>query len=141
MSDSLALYESKSNPTRFSIQVFVPTNCDEIRLGFQVKVENIGAVLVVDDFEGSSNPFVYKDLLEIQSYEITQDNLAMSNVSSEAEFNLATASISNEGANLITVEDDSSNTRTKFIANKKRAILVAVIIRRLLVYFACYVHH
>jgi hypothetical protein len=40
----------------------VPDTCNEYKIGFHVKVENIGAILIVDEFEGSLNPFVYKNL-------------------------------------------------------------------------------
>lgn len=57
-------YTNKGNPTRFTVQVYPPTTATTLRVGFQVKVANSGAILVVDDFEGSSNPFVGKSLLE-----------------------------------------------------------------------------
>lgn len=62
-------YKNKGNPTRFTVQVYPPTTATTLRVGFQVKVENIGAILVVDDFEGSSNPNVTRDLVNISDWE------------------------------------------------------------------------
>jgi hypothetical protein len=64
ISDELDLLTSESNPTRFSISAFIPQGVTQIRWGFQVVVENVGAVLLIDDIEMSVNPFVYKNLIK-----------------------------------------------------------------------------
>lgn len=57
-----ALVEAQSGAARYSLSFFVPSDCDEVRWGYQVEVENIGAELILDDIEFSTNPFVYKNL-------------------------------------------------------------------------------
>lgn len=58
------LLTQETNSTRFVTSFTPPTNCTEIKYGFQVKVENIGATLIFDDVEMSTNPFVYKQLVD-----------------------------------------------------------------------------
>ena len=59
------------------------------------------------------------DVIENQEYTLTQLVNSMTNTTSEAEYNLGTATITNVGTPLVRAEDDSANTRTKFIANSK----------------------
>jgi len=110
--------KAASTATRFSTAVFIPSSDTALRYGFQVVTGNSSKVFIVDDIEFSTNPFVYKNLTEIQTYEITQANASLTNGNGELEFNLATATIADNGETLIVAEDDSANTRTKFIAQK-----------------------
>lgn len=57
------LIKASSTAQRLSVQFPVPSDSASISWGFQTVVENIGAILVVDDVEISTNPFVYKDTL------------------------------------------------------------------------------
>ena len=47
-----------SKSTRYSLSFYVPASCTQIQWGYQVLVENVGAQLIVDDVEMSTNPFV-----------------------------------------------------------------------------------
>jgi hypothetical protein len=58
------LIKASSTAQRFSVEFPVPVDSTSISWGFQTVVENIGAVLVVDDVEISTNPFIYKNMLE-----------------------------------------------------------------------------
>lgn len=49
---------------RHNDSFYVPSTCNEIKIGFQVTTLNNGAVLRFDEFEGSSNPFVFKNLMD-----------------------------------------------------------------------------
>lgn len=110
--------KAASTATRFSTSVFVPSDDTGLRYGFQVVTGNSSKVFIVDDIEFSTNPFVYKNLTDIQTYEITQANTSLSNGSNELQFNLSTATIADNGTTLIVAEDDSGNTRTKFTAQR-----------------------
>jgi len=45
---------NKINPGRFRTTFTIPANCLQIKYGFQVKVENIGSILIFDDIEMSN---------------------------------------------------------------------------------------
>ena len=69
-------------------------------------------------------PFVNVPQPTTHTYMIAQAQSAMSNLTSEFQFNLSTATIYNSGNSIISVVDDSANTRTKFIANKRCTVEV-----------------
>jgi hypothetical protein len=54
--------KASSGRQRHEFAFLVPQTCASIRYGYHVKVENIGAILVIDDVEISTDPFVYKEL-------------------------------------------------------------------------------
>jgi len=56
--------KSNSTATRFSTSVFIPSDDTAIRYGFQVVTGNSSKVFIVDDIEFSTNPFVYKNLIQ-----------------------------------------------------------------------------
>ena len=56
ISSELDLIQSTTNPTRFSTEVAIPSGTTDVKVGAHVIVENIGAVLVIDDIELSTNP-------------------------------------------------------------------------------------
>lgn len=87
-------------------------------LRIEVLVVNNGKKLIFDDVVFTDDPFVYKDILDEQIYSLQQAGNAVTNRAGEVEFNLGTATITNSGDDLITADDDSGNTRTKFIANR-----------------------
>lgn len=63
LNDSTDCLETASNPTRYSLGVFIPTSTNAIKLGFHhTGASESSKVLVFDDLELSSNPFVYKEL-------------------------------------------------------------------------------
>ena len=64
LTDSLDVLDAASIATRFSTSFFIPATCASISYGFQVKSETIGAILVFDDIEISTNPFVSKQLVD-----------------------------------------------------------------------------
>lgn len=118
LTDSTYTLEASTTAKRFSAAVYIPDGVASVRWGLQVATGNSGSIILVDDFEMSTNPFVYKDLVETQWYRISQAGNALTNRATEVEFNLGTATISNEGATLLTASDDSGNTRTKFTCNR-----------------------
>jgi hypothetical protein len=63
LTSNVDLIKSATTPTRYSTSVYIPSTCLAIKIGFQVEVENIGATLTWDDIELSTNPFVYKNIL------------------------------------------------------------------------------
>lgn len=114
------LLKAKSNPTRFSTAVFIPSSCSAIKIGFHhTGTSESSKTLVFDDLQGSTDPFIYKDLVDRQEYVLSQASNAFSNRTDETQFDLTTATITDSGETLIVAEDDGANTRTKFIAQRK----------------------
>lgn len=69
LNSSLDTLKTADNPTRFSTAVYIPTSCNAIKVGFQhTGVSEASKVLVVDDIELSTNPFVYKNLVEMTDW-------------------------------------------------------------------------
>ena len=59
--------KAASNPTRFSISIYIPTTSTSLAYGFQVVTGNSTKIFILDDIEISTNPFVAKDMLESES--------------------------------------------------------------------------
>jgi len=64
LTTGVELIKTTGKATRYALSFYVPVTCTQIRWGAQVLVENIGAVLKIDDVEITSNPFVEADLSE-----------------------------------------------------------------------------
>lgn len=67
ISSNFDLIGKSSISTRFAISAKVPSNCTSLRFGCQTKVENSGAVLVLDEVEFSDNPYTYKEISKVNS--------------------------------------------------------------------------
>jgi len=103
----------------------VPASCTAavIRL---VVVTGEAASLLIDDVEFTDQIWATASLIETQDYVLDQSGNALTDLTNEIEFNLATANITNNGVGIIMAVDDSSNTRTKFIANRKCIVEVGI---------------
>lgn len=88
LSSEVAFVKKTGKAQRYSLSFYVPTSCTQIRWGAQVLVENIGAELVIDDVEMSTDPFMYKDLVQTQQ---------ISGSGSGTTINFATGSTSSGG--------------------------------------------
>ena len=66
---SIKFFESSTGSIRYSFSDFVLDGVTQIRWGAHVRVENIGATLLVDDIEFSLDPFVYKELSNNSGWE------------------------------------------------------------------------
>lgn len=75
LTSGVELVKTESTARRYALSFYIPPTCTQIRWGAQVLVENVGAALKMDDVEITSNPFVYKDLIDspIVAY-YTSDN-------------------------------------------------------------------
>ena len=105
------------NNTGGSLRVdrFIPHDCTEIEYGYQNTSATTTVGINIDNILVTANPFVRQDMLDEQTYKIEQNGDALTDRANEIEFNLATASITNEGSNIITAVDDPGNTRTKYV--------------------------
>jgi len=110
LNDSTDCLEAASNPTRYSLGVFIPTSTNAIKLGFHhTGASESSKVLVFDDIELSSNPFVYKNLGEENVYSAVIT--AAGNVTSATPFKgsdfIATADVSLTDTSLYTIDISS----------------------------------
>lgn len=69
LTTSTEYIKSNTTATRFSTAVYIPDGTTGIRYGFQVVTGNSSKVFIVDDLEASTNPFVYKNLVEITDWQ------------------------------------------------------------------------
>lgn len=71
--DSLDVVETASASTRFSTSIFISSACTEIKYGFHLtNAPTSGDILIFDDVELSTNPFVYKDLSVTGSWNLNE---------------------------------------------------------------------
>lgn len=67
LSSTLDIFKTRSGATRFSLKAYIPDGVTQIRWGCHVVTGNSGKVLLIDDVEGTMNPFIYKDLINTQT--------------------------------------------------------------------------
>jgi len=68
ISSDLDLLKAQSNSTRYTTSVYIPSSCEEIKVGIHC-VTGETAVLLWDDIQLSTNPFVYKNLVNIDDWD------------------------------------------------------------------------
>jgi len=97
-----------------------------IQLRIEAAVVNNGKLLVFDDVEFTDAALASANINGVShTYIINQAGSALTNRAGEIEFNLATATIENTDTDLLSVVDDSSNTRTKFIATRSISVVAS----------------
>lgn len=97
---------------------------DDIEAYFDIVTEEPDDLntIVTDNFRLDLAPAQVKNFTVEQTYKISQAGNALTNGSDEIQYNLDTATIVNEDHELIIVEDDTPNTRTKFRATRDLTI-------------------
>lgn len=106
--DQFEFPESGSN-LRFTGDVKVPSTCTQIAVGFQVKVENIGSILVVDDVEATTAPREVKAFTKTEA--ATYYNGGTKNGSNYIKFS---TSLYDDSSEVIAVTN-SDHTRFTFL--------------------------
>lgn len=104
LTDSLHLFTSESNPTTYQAIAFVPAGVASLRWGFQVKVANTGAILIIDDVNGKTNPFTYT-------------NIQKENVFSAYISNNGTAAVVSENTSFISSVTRTAAGRVRIVFN------------------------
>lgn len=102
LTSELDLFENASNPTRMSISFFPPSNCTQIRYGGHVVVENAGQTLKMDDLEFTTDPFVYKNLIDNQYHNFGALASTMTSITSGA---LRFGTVPTSGVNSLVYDD------------------------------------
>lgn len=80
----------------------------------------------VDDGKIEPQAFQNVQVVTQQGYRISQANNAMTDITNELRFNLATAAIVAIGNDIFTIADDSTNGRTTFTFKKKSSLIAVV---------------
>ena len=111
LTDSVDLLSSESNPTRYSTSVFIPEGVTQVAYGFQVAVENSTKILLADDVELTTNPFVYKNLIDRQYVEQSFDPASMTTTSGDLRF----GSVTLNGSDILSYDDSNG----RFAANRE----------------------
>ncbi len=88
-------------------------------IGISVKTESaVTDTVSIDSCNLNFNPFIYADLLNEQFINHSSNTA----INGNAEVELTIANFSATGTNLLSLEDDTANTRTKFIAQRSITI-------------------
>jgi len=120
LNDSTDCLETASNPTRYSLGVFIPTSTNAIKLGFHhTGTSESSKVLVFDDLELSSNPFVYKNLTETGEFFVNDSAGRPSSGETYGIYFNSAGIQKNTLSGFGTVTEGSSSTGAKFTANRK----------------------
>jgi hypothetical protein len=96
-----------SKAQRFSVQFPVPSGSANLAWGIQVGVENDGAILVIDDVQMSTNPFVSKDIQGENTFSARIENSGTATIASQGGLNEdninAIASVNRSSLGVVTV--------------------------------------
>lgn len=69
ITDGSELLKEATSPKRFADSYFIPDGVSTIKWGFQVEVENNGAILLADDVEMSTRPFDFREVVNITDWQ------------------------------------------------------------------------
>jgi hypothetical protein len=106
LTSSTEFLKANTNATRFSTSVYIPAGTTGIRYGFQVDSGEYTKILIVDDLELSTNPFVYKNLVVSES---AQYYTYAGNGSTNTYIPYFTNEVSNDIASRGTIVNDSTS--------------------------------
>lgn len=119
VASSTEYLKSASGATRFSTSVYIPSGTTGLRYGFQVVTGNSAKVVVIDDIQLTTNPFVYKNLTVTESAAF---NTYAGYGSTNNKIPYFTTELANTSGDIITVANDSTNGFS-ITANKKCTIV------------------
>ena len=112
MTLSSNLIKASSKAQRLSVQFPVPSGSSNLAWGIQVVVENIGAVLVVDDVQISTNPFVSKDIQGENTFSAIISNNGTATITSQGgldeQGNNAIASVNRSALGIVDITFNSN---------------------------------
>lgn len=114
-----AFYNASGNSHLFSVAAYIAEDCTEIEFGWQNTSTTTTVQLFVDNILVSSKASISSNLLDTHNLKYSEDTSAMQDrTAGEHRFStsLTTSSFNTSGP--LYVEDDSGNTRTKFVASK-----------------------
>lgn len=118
----------EGNPTRYSATFYPSSTTTQIRYGFHfLTAPTNGDILVFDDLELSTNPFVYKELTELGSWDLTEVTSTWSRTGSNIIYRSAadpTFNIEGEASALSFTNDGTDGF--KLIATKDCLVNAAV---------------
>ena len=98
--------KASTQPLRYETSQFHASTSTDIRVGYQVKVENIGSKLVLDDIQASLDPFVFKNVQENQFIHLDTHAGYGSTATAIPYF---TNERANTGASILTLNNDSTD--------------------------------
>jgi hypothetical protein len=127
VSDKLVAGSAKA---KYQFIAFIPQSATTISLGFHANQGFLALdSFLIDDISCSTQLWREDSIIDSQQYIIEQAGSSLTDRTNEIEFNLGTATITDTGEGYITAEDDSGNTRTKFVANRPLDVTVSINLR------------
>lgn len=107
------LVKASTTPLRHFFSAPVAAAATSLRVGYQVLVENIGAKLVLDDIELSTDPFVVKDVALFQSLEYLENTTNFRNLGATSGYVQWSTSLTSSnfiGDDILSVVDGTNIT-------------------------------
>lgn len=108
-----------SNSSKFSTSSFIEGDCTEIEFGWQNTTATTTVELTVDNILVSSDPFVYKDLTDVQVLNYTAPQNQLQDPTAEIRFPTSLTSSTFEGKRILEIVDNAGSTRTEFRATRR----------------------
>ena len=127
---SLDVISTATSNTRFSTSIFISSSCTALKYGFHfVNAPTNGDILIFDDVELSTNPFVYKNLVERGSWNLNEIGSNWNRTGSNVIYRNSSAPTFTELGNTsaLTFTNDGTDG-FKVIATKKCLLIVATAI-------------
>jgi len=115
--------KAASKAQRFSVQFPVPSGSANLAWGIQVGIENDGAILVIDDVQMSTNPFVSKELLVTETAVGSYQGSFWDGTGTQDGFNISL--VDNSDNSLFSII--SSGSTSRIVAKKRINIAVGFI--------------
>ncbi len=60
---------AEANSKRLTIQAYIKSSINNVKMGYQVLVGNSGKILLVDDIEATTNPLVFQEIYQTSEWE------------------------------------------------------------------------
>lgn len=116
----------KANLYKAEGRVSVPKDCNEMAIGVQVASLNSGAVLLMDNVKLSDANIPMASFNLQQTLEFSEAQSAMSDRGVEVRFSGSLTQANFNGDEILVIEDDASNTRTKFVAQVDCSVVIGL---------------
>jgi len=123
LTDSNDLIKNETSSIGFSTNGFVPSTSSALKIGFHhTGVSESSKILLADDIELSTNPFVFKNLIETQSFLIKFQTSFWDTTGATNDFDIALGV--EKGSGLFIVEDSGGVTRVRALRDISIAVTV-----------------
>jgi len=104
LSSDLDQLKTQADNIEYTTSIFVPLTCTELTIGFHVITGEVSKTLLIDDIQLSTDPFVYKNLIEEQTLNFSANASTMTAAGSGT---LRFGTVSSVGTDLLEYDDST----------------------------------